>query len=521
MNHEQVRGDPYNSDIPEWLQESRESLVEERVPEHRDSHASSSHEPSSQPMRSADLGKHSFKKSLPERPKLRDLADGPKLQVHRAEDVLAESYLLQKFLVIWLQPITMFSVKVVNLETIIDMQSWCKTWLPNGSRRIRAKQKLHKKPWEGCKKFLEPDRKPQVIYTDNSLEFDKACEDHSWRIIVRQHHTDQKQMGLLREQCAAWKKVRVRYCCNQVWMKNGGQIPWNAIAICGKFKISCLMGKLHTKDVLENHLKDQSFRLVLWLSMTLSLRKTSQESINLERKSYLEYSLDTLCARRRIWKGDIMVADIEELETMDASEIYAKRLNAKDVIFPEIIENSFSSRRWTNQNPWRRSGTENIHFGTGSPNSRRRSKRFSRRIRRVSTFFTTSRLTSRCWWSDKRLLVHFRKLHIAPSRWTQSQTLLAKRRIIPYSTEKYIDVSRTTHTNSDVMQESRIDDYWSIDGSRDVSGSWTGFTQVALWWSEKPPEGHTWSGGRLTKRQAASRPDHLWPELWRGMSKNA
>ena len=34
-----------------------------------------------------------------------------------------------------------------------------------------------------------------------------------------------------------------------------------------------------------------------------------------------------------IWKGDIMVADIEELEKMDASEIYSKRLNAKEVIF--------------------------------------------------------------------------------------------------------------------------------------------------------------------------------------------
>ena len=36
----------------------------------------------------------------------------------------------------------------------------------------------------------------------------------------------------------------------------------------------------------------------------------------------------------RIWKGDILVADIEELETMDASELYSKRLNAKEVIFP-------------------------------------------------------------------------------------------------------------------------------------------------------------------------------------------
>ena len=46
------------------------------------------------------------------------------------------------------------------------------------------------------------------------------------------------------------------------------------------------------KDALENLLKDQLSRLVHWLSITLPLRKTSQESINLERKYYLEYSLD-------------------------------------------------------------------------------------------------------------------------------------------------------------------------------------------------------------------------------------
>ena len=42
-----------------------------------------------------------------------------------------------------------------------------------------------------------------------------------------------------------------------------------------------------------------------------------------------------------IWKGDMMVAHIEELEKTDASEIYSKRLNAKEVIFPKKVENSF------------------------------------------------------------------------------------------------------------------------------------------------------------------------------------
>ena len=57
--------------------------------------------------------------------------------------------------------------------------------------------------------------------------------------------------------------------------------------------------------------------------------------------SFLDCSSDTLCTRGGLWKGDILVADIEELETMDATEIYSKRLNAKEVIFPKRMENSF------------------------------------------------------------------------------------------------------------------------------------------------------------------------------------
>ena len=37
----------------------------------------------------------------------------------------------------------------------------------------------------------------------------------------------------------------------------------------------------------------------------------------------------------RIWKGDILVADIEELEMMDASEIFSEIRNAKKAIFPK------------------------------------------------------------------------------------------------------------------------------------------------------------------------------------------
>ena len=58
-SRDQEPGDPCHSEIPEWLLEFRENLVDDRVPEHRDSHASSSHGASLEPTlaRSADLGK--------------------------------------------------------------------------------------------------------------------------------------------------------------------------------------------------------------------------------------------------------------------------------------------------------------------------------------------------------------------------------------------------------------------------------------------------------------------------------
>ena len=76
----------------------------------------------------------------------------------------------------------------MNLGTIIDMQSWCKTWPPNGSSCIRAKQQLLRKHKWSLQKFLESKRKPKVICTNNSLEFGKACEDLSWNLCTSAPH---------------------------------------------------------------------------------------------------------------------------------------------------------------------------------------------------------------------------------------------------------------------------------------------------------------------------------------------
>ena len=119
-------------------------------------------------------------------------------------------------------------------------------------------------------------------------------------------------------------------------MKVGGQILWNVTSICETSQIRYLMGRRPMKDVLCNHLKDRLFHLVHWLSITLQLRRTSQERIHQFGKKVLSgLFLGYALYAGGNWKGDVLVADLEELETMDASEIYSKRLNAKEVIFPK------------------------------------------------------------------------------------------------------------------------------------------------------------------------------------------
>ena len=100
---------------------------------------------------------------------------------------------------------------------------------------------------------------------------------------------------------------------------------------------------------------------------------------------FLEYALYAV----RIWKGDVLIADLEELETMDASEIYSKRLNAKEVIFPK--ESGKFMFPAADGRITLSGGDQELRTSTlirEQSNLRRKSRRFSWRIRRVSS--TTS-----------------------------------------------------------------------------------------------------------------------------------
>ena len=61
------------------------------------------------------------------------------------------------------------------------------------------------------------------------------------------------------------------------------------------------------------------------------------------------------------------------------------------------------------------------------------------------------------------------------------------------------------------------EDYWNVDGERELSDALTSCTRFILL-NERPPDGYTSSGRRLTRKQTTSRPDDVWPDMWTHMS---
>ena len=142
---------------------------------------------------------------------------------------------------------------------------------------------------KSLQKFLEPDRKPEVICTDNSLEFGKACEDLSWNHCTSTPHRSETN-GV-----AERAVRRVKEGTSAVLLQSGLDEHWWAVSMecytcLRNVKISCLMGRLHMRDVLGNHLMDRSFRLARWSNTTPFLPKTCRDCISSTRKSYQENS---------------------------------------------------------------------------------------------------------------------------------------------------------------------------------------------------------------------------------------
>ena len=118
-------------------------------------------------------------------------------------------------------------------------------------------------------------------------------------------------------------------------MKIGGQILWNVIPSCETFQDLLSVGKTPYERRFGEPFKGPIIPFGSLVEYHPITAKDQSRIHQFGKKVLPGLFLGYALYAERIWKGDVLIADLEELETMDASEIYSKRLNAKEVIFPK------------------------------------------------------------------------------------------------------------------------------------------------------------------------------------------
>ena len=182
-------GNPCDSEIPEWLQEFRENLVDDEIPLQGGSHASSSQEVSLDPTtkRREDLGKHNVHTHFP---KDRNCEICKRTKITRAPcrrrngEAVPRAANFGDLITADHRVLSDNCESRNNHRYAVVVQDLATQWIQSHP----CKNKTSQETQSSLQKFLEPERKPKVIYTDNSLEFGKACEDLSWNHCTSTPH---------------------------------------------------------------------------------------------------------------------------------------------------------------------------------------------------------------------------------------------------------------------------------------------------------------------------------------------
>ena len=189
--------------------------MDDRVPERRDSHASSPHELSLEPTtkRSVDLGKHSVFTHFP-KDRNCEICQRTKITRdpcrRRIGGVVPRAENFGDFITADHKVLSESCESRNNHRYAIVVQDLATQWIQSHPCKTETSQETQR----SLQKFLEPKRKPKVTYTDNGLEFGKACDDLSWNHCTSTPH--RSETNGIDERAVRRVKAPLLYCCNQV-----------------------------------------------------------------------------------------------------------------------------------------------------------------------------------------------------------------------------------------------------------------------------------------------------------------
>ena len=351
-----------NSEILEWLQEFRENLVDDEIPLQGGSRASSSHEFCLKPTakRREDLSKHNVHTHFTndrncEVCKRTKITRGPCRR--RNGEAIPRAAKFGDFITADHKVLSDNCEFRNNHRYAVVVQDLATQWIQAYPCKTKTSQETQK----SLEKFLDPTGILKAFILRIPCISAKLVKI-SPGIIARLHHRYLRENGIGESAVR-----RVREGSSVVMLQSGLNESWSANSMEWYTYV-------RNVTILLSHGKTPYERR-FWLPFkgqiipfgSLVEYHLHQFGKKVLRGLFLGYALYAA----RIWKGDVLIADLEELENDGRIGNLLEKTQCERGDVSQTRRIYFSNRRWTNQNPWRRSGTETIHFGTASTKSRR------------------------------------------------------------------------------------------------------------------------------------------------------
>ena len=304
-------------------------------------------------------------------------------------------------------------------------------------------------------KFLEPSEKPKVIYTDNSLQFGKSCEDLSWNHCTSTPHRSETN-GIAERAVRHRTSTPHRSEINNIAERSVRKVKEGTFAVLLQSDCMELFAKCPRPLGWENPYERRfgepiKSPVIPFGAMVEYYQISARDKSRLhpfEKKVLPGIFIGCVLYAEGIWKGDIFVANIEELEKIDASEIYRRRINAKDILTPRtgIL---FSQLQTVQQNCWEQ--TMNSENPLQDRNNLKRVKISVNNFKANRKVF--NRQNQETTLKSGKTFGQFKVVSFIVITMNIEFNSCAERKTFPVPLE-YIDVTRSTHTNLDVARKS-------------------------------------------------------------------
>ena len=215
-------------------------------------------------------------------------------------------------------------MRKVNPETITGTLSWHKILPPNGLNLIRAKHNLHIRRKKSFLKFLEPSHRPKV----ENRQLDGIWES-MWSFIMESTHFNTSS---IRDKWHRWRSrstSKGRYVSSIATVRTGWKmVGWFNGMLFVSAKCSRPLGKR------DNAVRKTIWRTIQrandifwsngWIVSSVFTKRSVENSSNWQESITCNFSW-LWADRGWNWKGDILKADLEDLEKLDASNICKDR----------------------------------------------------------------------------------------------------------------------------------------------------------------------------------------------------